>query len=487
MTDNFLIDIGLEVHVELATRTKMFCGCAVVEPALAQPNSSVCPVCMGLPGALPVINRRAVEFALRAALALGCQVNQVSIFARKNYFYPDLPKGYQISQYEQPLAINGTLPIISANQMRPIRIRRVHLEEDTGKLTHVNEKGQSFSLVDLNRSGVPLLEIVSEPDLHSLEEVQAYARGLRTLLRHLQITSGDMEKGAMRFEANLSLRPEGSEALGTRVEIKNLNSIRAMRRAIAFQIDTQTAALQAGQVVQQQTLGWSEDSGETLAQRSKEEAHDYRYFPEPDLPPLLIERDWIKEVADHLPELPFTRARRFQDQYHLAQQDVERLIAEKATADYFEECCAVDPSLPPREVANWINGALFAWINEKHMDFSAIQVTPANLVELLQLLGEKKINLSTAKDILVQMLTSGQPAATLIAHKGLLQVSDEKFIQNLVQAVLTDHPQEVQSYLNGKETLANWFFGQVMARAKGQADPAVVKREINRALKMFKS
>ena len=487
MTDNYLIDIGLEAHVELSTCTKMFCGCAVVEPTLAQPNSAVCPVCMGLPGALPVINRKAVEFALRAALALGCQVNQASIFARKNYFYPDLPKGYQISQYEQPLAVNGMLPIQSAGEARSIRIRRAHLEEDTGKLTHVNEEGQSYSLVDLNRSGVPLLEIVSEPDLHSLEDVQAYAYGLRTLLRYLAITSGDMEKGAMRFEANLSLRPAGSEILGTRVEIKNLNSFRAMQRAMAYQIEAQKAALQAGQMVQQQTLGWSEGSGETLAQRSKEEAHDYRYFPEPDLPPLLIEKEWIKQIADHLPELPFTRARRFQNQYHLAPQDIDRLIEEKSIADYFEQCLAVDPALPPREVANWISGALFAWVNEKHEDFSAMPVTPANLVELLQLLGEKKINLSTAKDVLAKMLASGQSASALIDQKGLRQESDEGLIQNLVQSVLSAHPQEVQSYLNGKETLANWFFGLVMASAKGQADPVVVKRAITRALQKLKS
>ncbi len=484
---NYLIDIGLEVHVELATRTKMFCGCRVVEPARVEPNSAVCPVCMGMPGALPVINKKAVEFGVRAALALGCTVAETSIFARKNYYYPDLPKGYQISQYEQPLAVNGILPIQTEGGLREIRIRRAHLEEDTGKLTHVKEDSRSYSLVDLNRCGVPLLEIVSEPDMHSVEEVRAYSFGLRRLLRYIEITSGDMEKGAMRFEANLSLRPVGSETLGTRVEIKNLNSFRAMEQAILYQIEQQTTALRAGKKVKQQTLGWNEAEGKTQAQRSKEEAEDYRYFPEPDLPPLLIERHWINTLLEQQPELPFAKSKRFTEQYHLPTQDVERLVEEKSMADYFEACLKISPDLSPRILANWMTGDLFGWMKEHNQGIQEIKVSPAGLVELLHLLEAKEVNQATAREVLAVMLMSGQPAKEIVAQKGLGIISDSSFIQVQIKQVLADHPKEVDQYLNGKETLAHWFFGQVMALCKGKADPAVIKLEIENELGKLKS
>ena len=442
---------------------------------------------MGMPGALPVINKKAVEFGVRAALALGCTVAETSIFARKNYFYPDLPKGYQISQYEQPLAANGRLSIQSKEGLKEIRIRRAHLEEDTGKLTHVKNDGQSYSLVDLNRCGVPLLEIVSEPDMHSVEDVRAYSYGLRRLLRYIEITSGDMEKGAMRFEANLSLRPVDSEILGTRVEIKNLNSFRAMEQAILYQIEQQTLALRAGKKVKQQTLGWHETEGKTQPQRSKEEAEDYRYFPEPDLPPLLIEKRWVNKIKEQLPELPFIKSRRFSEQYRLPTQDVERLVEEKSTADFFEACLKISPDLSPRILANWMTGDLFGWMKEHNQSIHEIKISPAGIVELIRLVDAKEVNQATAREVLTIMLKSGQTATEIVTQKALQIVSDSNFIQARIRQVLADHPEEVGQYLKGKETLIHWFFGQVMALTKGKADPAILKREIEIELEKLKS
>jgi aspartyl-tRNA(Asn)/glutamyl-tRNA(Gln) amidotransferase subunit B len=324
--------IGLEVHAELRTKSKMFCSCAVVDSVSAPPNTAVCPVCTGMPGTLPVVNRMAVEYGVRVALALGCTVNPVSIFARKNYFYPDLPKGYQISQYEEPLAENGKLVIQTAEGEKSIRVRRVHLEEDTGKLTHIT----GGSLVDLNRAGVPLLEIVSEPDMRSIEEARAYAESLREILRYLEVNSGDMEKGVIRFEANISVRPKGSDVLNTRVEIKNLNSFRALERATAFEIERQSKILANGGVVEQETLGWNEAKETTYSQRSKEDAHDYRYFPEPDLPPLVVDESWLERVRAGLPELPRAKYLRFIEQYGLTEYDADVLTSDKAVAEYFE-------------------------------------------------------------------------------------------------------------------------------------------------------
>ena len=483
----FLVDIGLEVHVELATRTKMFCGCAVVDTATAEPNSAVCPVCMGLPGALPVINQRAVEFGMQAALALGCQVSEASIFARKNYFYPDLPKGYQISQYEQPLAVNGRLPIRTETGWSDIRIRRVHLEEDTGKLIHIHAEKEEYSLVDLNRSGVPLLEIVSEPDMHDVEEVRAYCFGLRRLLRHLEVTSGDMEKGAMRFEANLSLRPVGETCLGTRVEIKNLNSFRTLERAILFQIKEQTRTLQKGKKVKQQTLGWNELEGKTQPQRSKEEAEDYRYFPEPDLPPLLIEKSFMEELKSNLPELPFNKYQRYAEMYDLTVQDIERLIEEKETADFFEACLLAAPQLEPKFIVNWIVGELFGWMNEHGKSISDLTITPAMLVELLAMVSNKQITAVSAKAILTEMLMSGKNAVQIFQEKGLKNISNASSIRRSVKEVLLNNPAEVEQYLAGKDALINFFFGQVMAVHKGNADPQIVKSEINSILSQLKS
>jgi aspartyl-tRNA(Asn)/glutamyl-tRNA(Gln) amidotransferase subunit B len=475
--------IGLEVHAELLTQSKMFCSCPVVDSTQSEPNTAVCPVCMGLPGVLPVINQQAVEYAIRVALALECEIANTSIFARKNYFYPDLPKGYQISQYEYPLAEHGRLHIQTSQGAREIRVRRVHLEEDTGKLTHVGGNGgdDSYSLVDLNRAGVALLEIVSEPDMHTLEEVRAYSEGLRSILRCLGVNSGDMEKGVIRFEANVSVRPVGSQELGTRVEIKNLNSFRAMERASAYQIEQQIALIEAGLKVRQETLGWDDVRGVTYSQRSKEEAHDYRYFPEPDLPPLVVEDEWIRCVAAGMPELPYAKMRRYQEQYDISLVDARTLSEDQPVAEFFEAAAAACPGVAPRMVANWITGEVFSWINQSNRTFSDVCIPPQALAELLSLAG-KEINLNTAKAVLTEMLETGKLAPQIIRDRGLQQVSDSGFIAELVLKVLNDNSQELNSYLAGKETLSNWFFGQVMKAARGQANPQVLRGELERQL-----
>jgi aspartyl-tRNA(Asn)/glutamyl-tRNA(Gln) amidotransferase subunit B len=472
--------VGLEVHAEMQTRTKMFCGCAVVDTTTAAPNTSVCPVCLGLPGTLPVVNRRAVEYGLRVALALGCEVAHTSLFARKNYFYPDLPKGYQISQYEYPLAVNGQLTIDTPDGEQVVRIRRVHLEEDTGKLTHVHTEAEDYSLVDLNRAGVALLEIVSEPDMHSLEAVRAYATGLRAILRALGVNSGDMEKGVIRFEANVSLLPEGETKLGTRVEIKNLNSFRTMERAIAFEMERQASILDAGGRVEQETLGWDEAAGATYSQRSKEEAHDYRYFPEPDLPPLVVDDAWVAEVRAGMPELPRMRQNRFQQHFQLTPYEAS-LLSEQPMADFFEEAVGAGQAAP-RMVALWLIGEVFGWLNAQSSELTGIPLTPVGFADLLGRVQRGEISQAAGKQVLVEMLTGGKSAEEIIAARGLLQVFDADWTADLVRGVLTAHPEEVRRYLSGNEALLNWLFGQVMAAAGGKANPQVARAELLRQL-----
>ena len=469
--------IGLEVHAELKTRSKMFCSCAVMDNTVAEPNVAVCPVCAGMPGTLPVVNRRAVEYGLRVALALGCEINYTSIFARKNYFYPDLPKGYQISQYETPLAVNGRLVIRTSQVEKEIRVRRVHLEEDTGKLTHVH----GGSLIDLNRAGVPLLEIVSEPDLHSVEEIKAYAETLREILRYLEVNSGDMEKGVIRFEANVSVRPIGAEELGTRVEIKNLNSFRALERASAFEIDRQSKVIPAGGVIDQETLGWDDVREKTYSQRSKEEAHDYRYFPEPDLPPLVLEKDWVDEIRAKLPELPRAKFQRFVGDYGLNEYAAGVLVAERAVADYFEAAVKAK-NVSARSVANWVIGDLFAVANQAGETVAERKVEPEALADLVELVDSGVINQTTGKDVLVEMYSTGKHPREIIEAKGLKQVSDVAFISKLVHEVLAENPREVESYRAGKSSVVNFLFGQAMKKAAGKANPAVVKAELERQL-----
>lgn len=478
--------IGLEVHAELATATKMFCSCRVVDTTISEPNTSVCPVCAGMPGTLPVLNRRAVEYGIKVALALGCEVQRTSIFARKNYFYPDLPKGYQISQYEEPLAVNGQVIFDTSCGEKIVRVRRVHLEEDAGKLTHVTDPAGDYSLVDLNRAGVPLLEIVSEPDMHSLDDVRGYATGLRAILRELGVNSGDMEKGVIRFEANVSIRPQGSQELGTRVEIKNLNSFHGMERAISFELERQAALLDRGERIVQETLGWNETTQTTFSQRSKEEAHDYRYFPEPDLPPLIVEKQWVEDIRSTLPELPRAKAQRLQNQYGLNGFEASMLAGEREIAEYFEDCAAALKKNSPRTAAVWITGELYARMNQSGWTIKDIQVNPRMLAELLDLLHQGSINQTTAKNVLGKMLDTGTPAAEIIERDGLSQLSDAAFISGLVAQVISAHPNELNNYLAGKETLSNWFFGQVMRAAGGKANPAVLQAELEKQLLQIK-
>ncbi|PWH13770.1 MAG: Asp-tRNA(Asn)/Glu-tRNA(Gln) amidotransferase GatCAB subunit B [Anaerolineae bacterium] len=486
-TEKYEAVIGVEVHAELATRSKMFCSCAVVDATTAEPNIAVCPVCAGMPGVLPVVNQAAVELGVRLALALECEILPSSIFARKNYFYPDLPKGYQISQYEQPLARNGRLTILTSQGEKTVRIRRVHLEEDTGKLTHVTKDGENYSLIDLNRAGVPLLEIVTEPDLHSAEDVRAYAMALRNLLRYCEVNSGDMQKGVMRIEPNVSVRKRGSQQLGTRTEIKNLNSFRALERSVAYEIERQVKLLQAGQEVIQETRGWDEAQGKTVSQRSKEEAHDYRYFPEPDLPPLVIDPAWLEEIRLHLPELPVNRWRRFQSQYGLSAYDAEVLTNERIVADYFEQAVSQAPHLSPKTIANWICGEVFGLMNQAGTEFDPYLLPVDSLVELLSVLEEGAINQPTAKAILAELFGSDKRARQLIQEKGLQQVSDVNQIRQMVAQVLQENPEQVQTYLNGKETLQQWFFGQVMRLAAGKANPKVVQQVLQEHLDHLKT
>lgn len=471
--------IGLEVHAELETSSKMFCGCEVVDLTTTEPNMAVCEICTGMPGTLPVINRRAVEYALRVALALECEIAETSVFARKNYFYPDLPKGFQISQYEMPLARNGQMSISLDDQTKTVRIRRVHLEEDTGKLTH----HPGYSLVDYNRSGVPLLEIVSEPDLHSLDEVRSYAMGLRSLLRYLDVNSGDMEKGVMRFEANVSIRPVGSDSLGTRTEIKNLNSFRAMIRAISFEVERQSKLLAAGGEVLQETVGWDEARSTTVSQRGKEEAHDYRYFPEPDLPPLKLEDAWIDEVRSNLPELPQARRDRFIYQYNLTPYAAGVLTADRETADYYEDVLSTDIRVDPVQAANWLSGELFGLLNERSISIDQLPIAPHDFAALINKMDTGEINASSGKVILEEMFRSDLSVSEIINQLGLQQITDGNEIMRVVAQVVDENPQQLEQYLDGKVSLLDWFFGQVMRATKGRADPKLVRSALESHLK----
>ena len=470
--------IGLEVHAELLTQSKMFCGCAVVDSITARPNRYICPVCTGQPGALPVLNKKAVELAVRVGLALNCEIHTESIFARKNYFYPDLPKGYQISQYDQPLATEGRIQIETEAGTKDIRIRRVHLEEDTGKLSHAD--GHSF--IDYNRSGVPLLEIVTEPDLRSAEEARAYATKLHAILRYLEVNSGDMEKGVIRFEANVSVREAGSNELNTRTEIKNLNSFRALVQGTEYEIKRQTEIYEEGGTVEQETVGFNEATGKTYSQRGKESAHDYRYFPEPDLPPLVLDREWIESIRASLPELPEAKTRRFIDQYELKPQEARLLTSEKALADYFEAVTSTSTS-SAKTVSSWIAGEFLRYINDLTLDITAIPVRAEYLARLIDMVADKTISGNSGKVVLGELFRNGgKPPEEIVKEKNLAQVSDEGFIQETIVKILNDNPKEVQQYLAGKETLLQWFMGQVARTTKGKADPSVARELLVREL-----
>jgi aspartyl-tRNA(Asn)/glutamyl-tRNA(Gln) amidotransferase subunit B len=483
LTDKYEAVIGLEIHAELMTESKMFCGCRVVDSVTALPNTAVCPVCLGMPGMLPVINRHAVEYAMRVGLALNCTIQTHNVFARKNYFYPDLPKSYQISQYELPLAIHGWLDIeLTTGEIKRIGIRRVHMEEDTGKLTHLDqgtEFGPAGSLVDYNRSGVPLLEIVSEPDIRSGEEARIYAMKIRQILRYLGVNSGDMEKGVLRVEPNISLRPIGSQEFGIRTELKNLNSFRALADGTTYELDRQAALLARGEAIIQETRGWHDTRRETFSQRSKEEAEDYRYFPEPDLPPLEISDAWIEKVRATLPELPDAKVKRYMHEFGLSSYDAQVLAEERPVAEWFDAAIltSADDSPPgPKTIANWMINELFRLMNEHKKNMEEVEITPAALVELIGLVNKKIINNNIAKDVLAEMFTTGQSAAKIVQAKGLAQISDEDTIASVIAQVIQDNPEQIAAYLAGKDRLRGWFVGQVMQATKGKANPGVVNR-----------
>jgi aspartyl-tRNA(Asn)/glutamyl-tRNA(Gln) amidotransferase subunit B len=469
--------IGLEVHAQIHTRTKMFCACPVVEDTGdLEPNSYVCPVCTGMPGVLPVVNHRAVEIAMMTGLALNCEIPSVNRFARKSYFYPDLPKGYQISQYALPLAVNGYLEIETENGPKRIRVNRAHMEEDAGKLHHVD----GASLVDLNRAGVPLLEIVSEPDIRSAEEARAYGEALREILVYVGVNEGNMERGEMRFEANISVRPVGTEELGARHEVKNLNSFRAMFDAITYEIEHQIATLEAGGTITQQTMGWDADAGVTVPQRGKEQAHDYRYFPEPDMPPLEIEREWVEKLRAELPELPRAKRARFAAEYGLNDYDAEVLVADKAVADYYEAALNAD-AVDPKAVANWVTGELFRLMKEIDKPIEEMP-PPEGLTELIGLVEDETINQSTAKDVLEEMIDSEKRASEIVEERGLAQISDATELEKIIDQILDENPEQVNEYLGGKKQVLGWFIGQVMKATRGKANPQLARKFLQEKL-----
>ncbi|MFQ5856940.1 MAG: Asp-tRNA(Asn)/Glu-tRNA(Gln) amidotransferase subunit GatB [Anaerolineae bacterium] len=468
--------IGLEVHAELMTESKMFCGCSAAYHG-AEPNTLVCPVCLGMPGSLPVINKRGIEFTVRTALALNCEIAELAKFDRKNYHYPDLPKGYQISQYDMPLSGNGWLEIEVDGQARRIGVRRVHLEEDTAKLTHVD----GYSLVDFNRSGVPLLEIVTEPDIRSPDEAREYSTRLRHILRWIGVSTGDMEAGALRIEPNISVRSSGSEAFGTRTEIKNLNSIRAVAQALEYEIRRQIDVLESGGAVVQQTMGWDEDRGITVAQRSKEFAEDYRYFPEPDLPPLVLKPAWIDQIREALPELPEERRRRYMKSFGLSAYDAGVLTANRATGPYFERAVACYDG-DPKNVANWVTGELFRVLNDTGTPIEESPVEPEVLADLLHIVDRGVISVSKARDVFQTMVETGKGAQDIVEERGLRQISDEDKLLSVIDGVIRENPQPVEDYLNGKETAITFLIGQVMRATRGQANPSMVRPLLERRL-----
>lgn len=461
--------IGLEVHVQLATRTKIFCGCPTSFGA--PPNTNVCPVCLGLPGALPVLNRQAVEMAIMAALSLHCTVNPLSRFARKNYFYPDLPKGYQISQYDQPLAEHGWLEINVEGTRKRIGITRVHMEDDAGKSLHEGFRDTDrYTYVDLNRSGTPLIEIVSEPDLRSPDEAHAYLTAIKQVLQYVEVSTCDMEKGHLRCDANVSVRPRGAEKFGTKAEVKNLNSFRYAKMALDYEIGRQVALIEGGGAVVQETRLYNVDTGETVSMRSKEHAHDYRYFPEPDLVPLEVSSAWLSRIQGAMPELPADKRGRFVEKLGLREYDAQVLTLTRAASEYFEK--AAEVSGDPRLTANWVTGELMGAL--KGSDITESRITPENLGELVGLIAKGEISGKLAKEIFPKMFESGDSARVIMEREGLKQISDTGALEAIVDQVIASNPKQVEQYRSGKTTVIGFLVGQAMKASKGQANPAAV-------------
>jgi aspartyl-tRNA(Asn)/glutamyl-tRNA(Gln) amidotransferase subunit B len=473
--------IGLEVHAQLLTRSKLFCACSAEFGA--PPNSHTCPVCMAFPGVLPVTNRQAVEFAIRAGLATASRIAPTSRWARKNYFYPDLPKAYQISMYEAPICIGGAVRFVLDGEEKRVRLTRIHLEEDAGK--NIHDAHADASLVDLNRAGVPLVEIVSEPDIRSPAEAAAYLRALRSILQYLEVCDGNMEEGSFRCDANISVRPVGSTTLGTRAEVKNMNSFRAVERALEHEIARQIELVSGGGQVVQETRLWDAEREQTRSMRSKEFAHDYRYFPEPDLPPLVVGEDWVEDVRRRLPELPAPRRARFEHDLGLPAYDAEVLTARRDVADYYEAALARHRN--PKAISNWVMESVLRIVREQKLDerlrITAWPVAPENLAALVALIDEGTISGKIAKTVFEEMVASGKPPAAIVAERGLVQVTDRAAIDGAVERVLAAHPDKVAAYREGKDKLFGFFVGQVMKATDGKANPKQVNELLQKRLR----
>jgi len=471
--------IGLEVHAQLLTASKLFCGCSTRFGA--EPNTQTCPICLGMPGVLPVLNKRAVEFAIKMSLAVNGEIAPMSVFARKNYFYPDLPKGYQISQYEQPMARNGYIDIEVNGIKRRIGITRIHMEEDAGKLLHGETiVDADYSFVDLNRAGVPLIEIVSEPDIRTPEEAVGYLKALRDILVYLEICDGNMEEGSLRCDANVSIRPVGQKGFGTKTELKNMNSFKFVRDALEYEIKRQIEVIEEGGRIIQETRLYDPDRGITESMRGKEEAHDYRYFPEPDLLPLQVDAVWIEEIKRTLPELPQAKRERFVREYGIPSYDAGVLTSSRELANYYEDCVRLCPQ--PKVVSNWVMGELLRYLKEDRRDVKDCPVKPEGLSRMLKMVDEGTISGKMAKDIFEEMYRTGKDPEAIVKERGLVQVSDEATLLKAIGDVLQANPQHVADYRAGKEKLFGFFVGQVMKATKGQANPQLLNRLLKERL-----
>ena len=471
--------IGLEIHAQLQTRTKIFCGCSTAFGA--PPNSHVCPVCLGLPGALPVLNRRAVDLAIKAALALGCEVQAESIFARKNYFYPDLPKGYQISQYERPLALRGGVEIAAGDQVTFVRLTRIHMEEDAGKSLHEGfYDSDRHTYLDFNRSGVPLIEIVSEPDMRSAEAAAQFFAKLRSILVWIGVNDGNMEEGSLRCDANVSVRPRGQERFGTKAEVKNVNSFRYLQKAIEYEIDRQIDLLESGGRVVQETRLWDSTTGRTTSMRSKEEAHDYRYFPEPDLPPLVVDHHRIEAVRETMPELPEARRRRFVTAYAIPEYDAGVLTQSSELADYFEAVATAAGN--PKAASNWVMGELLRTLKERAVEVAHVSLKPEALAGLIALIDNGTISSSVAKDVFAKMFESGESAEQIVQAGGLAQTSDHDALLAIIKDVLAGNADAIAQVRAGRNNAFGFLVGQAMKASKGKGNPKVINELLRREL-----
>lgn len=465
---NYETVIGLEVHVELSTKTKIFCGCSTAFGA--EPNANTCPICLGMPGVLPVLNKKVLEYAIKVGLALNCEIASFSKFDRKNYFYPDLPKDYQISQYDLPICRNGYVDIDVNGVKRRVRINRVHMEEDAGKLIHAEDDSGSY--VDFNRTGVPLLEIVTEPDLRSPEEAKEYLMKLKAILQYIGVSDVKMEEGSLRCDANVSIRPEGSTALGTKTEIKNMNSFKMVQRGLEYEVERQIQVVEDGEKVVQETRRWDDVRGITVPMRGKEEAHDYRYFPDPDLVPIKVDPAWVEEIRKSLPELPDARKKRLIEKDGLPEYDAGVITASKAMADFYDQ--AVEKYHNPKVVSNWIMGDFSYLLKEENIEIEDAKVTPELLVGMLELLDKGVISGKIAKTVFEEMFRTGKPAKQIVEEKGLVQISDTAQIEKIVDEVIANNPKPVQDYLGGNEKSLAFLVGQVMKATKGKANPQLV-------------